>query len=308
MATLESSLDLAFEEAKQGQSEDQALSAPPKQADAAIETKTPVEKTGAESAPLSEDSEELLDSKTYEKLKADPEKLRKELNRAWTQKTQALSEQRKALEPHLELFRALEENPEETIRKLAEERGLTIAEAKKEEVREAVSPVATELRQVFGPGLEDLADRLAPVLERVIAERIEPIKRQTDEVVSNAVIEEVNRNIELFTKEHSDWKKFEPEMMKISTWLQPAKQTNGKYPTTAQYMEALYHLATKDARKGDIVKETVERMAHAAAKSETAGSGVAQNRVAKSTPASRGSFDADFEEAAKDASEGILYE
>lgn len=319
--TLDASFDKAFDEAAAAQSKettDQGKPEPTKKAEAAgTATEKPVEEKETELAQPPEGSEELLSQEEYDKLRDKPEELRKALNKAFTQKTQALAEQRKALEPYQALVESLQEDPQATVRALAEKLGIQLAEVEtKTEAKEAASELLADLKQSLGPDLEFLADRLAPALERItlklagqaVSKEIEPLKQQTEAMQQQAVAEQIDANLELFTKKHPDWKKHEAKMTEIGSRLHPAPDpTTGKPPTWMEYMEDLYYLATKDVREGDIAKKIVERMKESAEKSETSEGGVAGSRVTKAAPKGK-TFNEAFDQSWKDAQAGIVYE
>ena len=316
--TFEAGFDKAFDEASVTQSEkDQATPEPTKEAEAATSATTPAEEKGSEAAPPEQTSEELLSPEKYEELRKDPEALRKELNKAFTQKTQALAEQRKALEPYQDLVKGLQEDPQGTVQALAEQLGIKIEQAEtKVEVKEAADKVTSALKRHLGPDLEFLADKLAPALKdavkelagEVVSKEVEPLKKQTQEMQAETVRQQIDANLELFTKKHPDWKKHEAKMTEIGTRLHPAPDPKtGKPPTWMEYMEDLYYLATKDVREGDLTKKTVERMTESAKKSESSAGGTSSEKVTKAAPKGK-SFDEAFEQSWKDAQAGVIYE
>ena len=319
--TLDQGFDKAFDEAVKehpGTDAGQAAAPPTKEAEAAASaTTTPAEEKGTESALPPEGSEELLPQEEYDKLRDKPEELRKALNKAFTQKTQALAEQRKAFEPYQELVSSLQEDPQGTVRALAERLGIKLEQAEtKVEAKEAVSELLTDLKQSLGPDLEFLADKLAPVLERIVgklagqavSKEVEPLKQQAKALREEAIVQQVDANIEAFTDKHPDFQKHEAKMTEIGMRLHPAPDPKtGKPPTWMEYMEDLYYLATKDVREGDITKKTVERMKESAEKSEPSEGGVASNRVTKAAPKGK-TFDEAFEQSWKDAAAGVVYE
>ena len=314
MDNLDASFDKAFDEASQGQSKDQAPPEPTKEAEAAVSATTTEEKQ-PEPAQSLEGSEELLPLEEYERLRKDPEALRKALNKAFTQKTQQLAEQRKALEPFQDLVKGLQEDPQGTIRALAENLGIKIEQAEtKKEVKDATGELVAELKQNLGPDLEFLADKLAPALERItqriaeqtVSQKIEPLEKQTKEMREETVRQQIDANLELFTKKHPGWEKHESEMTKIGARFQPVA-TGKDAPSWMEYMEILYNLATRDGRDGDIAKKTVERMTESAKKSETSEGGVSGSKVTKAAPKGK-SFDEAFDESWRDAQAGVIYD
>lgn len=317
-STFNQGFDKAFDEATAEQSKDQGKPEPTKEAEvpkeAAAQT---VEEKEPELAQPPEGSEDLLSQEEYDKLRDKPEELRKALNKAFTQKTQALAEQRKALEPYQEWVDSFQKDPQGTVRALAERLGIKIEEAEtKKEVKDATGELIAELRKDLGPDLEFLADKLAPALERItlklagqaVSKEIEPLKQQTKALQEEAMVQQIDANLELFSKKHPDWKKYEAKMTEKGIRLHPAVDPKtGKPPTWMEYMDDLYYLASKDARDGDIAKKTVERMKDSAEKSESSEGGAPGNRVTKAAPKGM-KFDEAFDQAWKDAQAGIVYE
>jgi hypothetical protein len=310
MDTFDTGFDKALDEA-QGQSQDQAPE-PTKEAEVPASVEQKVEEKPSEAAQP-EGSEELLAQGEYDKLKDDPQALRKALNTAFTQKTQALAEQRKALEPYQGLIDRWNTDPQGTVRALAEQAGVRLEQVEtKQEVRDATSEVVAELKLDLGPDLEFLADKLGPALERLIAreagqaisKEVEPLKQQAQKMQEETVTQQIEANLEMFSDKHPDWRKYEAEMTKIGARFQPV--ATGK-DSWMEYMETLYFLATKDGREGDIAKKTVERMKASAEKSQTSEGGVSGSKVTKAAPKGA-SFDAAFDQSWKDASAGVTYD
>ena len=308
----DTSFDDALNEATKEQSQDQAPAEPTKEAEAAASVEQKVEEKPSEAAQP-EGSEELLPQEEYDKLRKDPEALRKALHTAFTQKTQALAEQRKALEPYQELIERFQTDPQGTVKALAEQVGIKLEQVEtKQEVRDATSEVVAELKKDLGPDLEFLAERLAPALERMISRQagqaiskeVEPLKQQAQKMQEETVTQQIDANLKMFTEKHPDWKKHEAEMTKIGARFQPV--ANGK-ESWMEYMETLYFLATKDGREGDIAKKTVERMKASAEKSETSEGGVSGSKVTKAAPKG-GSFDESFDRSWSDAVAGVTYD
>ncbi len=79
-------------------------------------------------------------------------------------------------------------------------------------------------------------------------------------------------------------------------------------PTSAmdetEYMEMLYHLATRDIQSAEQTKKVIAGMAKAAAAAEPSDSGVQPNRVSRKAPTG----DVPFSQIWQDAKQGIQYE
>jgi hypothetical protein len=320
--TFDAAFDTALQEVQGAEQSVKADPAPEpdKPAEPSGDT-APVEAKGAEPAQPQESSEQLLDQGKWNELK-DPEAKLKALNQAWTQKTQALSAQQKQLEPLIQLAKGLSESPQKTIQELARSLNVELSPSASPEKAAAVAAETTanlldSLRESLGPEYDFLADKIAPAIEQairnktadIIGREIEPIRQQARQREEEAVVQRVDLNIEAFSKKHPDWKQYEAQMSDIGKRLVPQHDPQTGQPASWEsYMEDLYFLATKDVREADIAKRTIERMQKSADKSDAPDSGVSNNRVGKTAPARKGSFDADFEEAANDARAGIIYQ
>ncbi len=317
MTTLDTAFDKALTEEQGKQSTLDQAPEPTKEAEVAAKVETPVEEKVTEHAQPPEGSEQLLDQETYDKLKANPEELRKALNKAFTQKTQELSEQRKQMGPYLELAKSLENDPKGTIQELAKRFGVTATEEKTVHATEQiVDKVSAILQKTLGPEAGELVTALSTAIreaateasQSLILKEVEPLKQQAMEERERTVTENVKQNLEAFGKDHPDWKQYEPKMVELSNKFQPSKDpTTGEYPTWKEYMESLYVLATAGAKKADIVKEAIKRMDESARKAETSDSGVATSHVVKSAP-KYGNFNEAFKGAFEDAKAGVIYE
>ncbi len=217
----------------------------------------------------------------------DPAALRRELEGAFTKKTQALAEQRRSQErlaPYAELVDALESDAEGTILALAQQHGLTVTRPGEKpaettaDTTAAAEAVVTEFRTALGPELEYLADGLAPAIqklvERLTATTVEkataPQKQQLDQLTGRAAAEQTTVVMQAFETRHPDWKTHEAALFALSQKLSPKGMTEG------EYLDHLYTLvtaeslpATIDTKVAEGVKKTLKRMQEGADTTET---------------------------------------
>jgi len=314
--TFEAAFDKAVETSTGEQSQDQA----PVKTDQAEAAKQTVEEKGKEPAQPVEGSEDLLPQEEWDKLQKDPKALRAALNKAFTEKTQKLSEERKSVESQreaLEQYQQLNEqwqsDPRGVIQALAKQAGIDLPSVETQvQAKSAAKSMVDELKESLGPDLEFLAERLAKPLESIILrtahQAVAPIQQKAAAIERQQIEKDVDTDLARMTEKYPDWKKHEPQMLKLGQVLQPAKDpATGKYPTTMEHLERLYLLSTMDVREAEATKKAIERMNKSMEKSETSEGGVAANRVAKSAPKS-GNLNETFDQAWKDARAGIRYE
>lgn len=255
-----------------------------------------------------EESEvELLGQEEFDKLKDDPAKLLKAVNRAATQKFQALAKERKELKPYASFIRALDKDPEGALRAVAEKMGLKIEGGTKAETEKAIESLADKLTESFrkdlGPEYEDLSDKLAVAvhnaLQLAVPELTKSSSERIDAVINDAAAREAADAITAFTKKFPDWKQHEEAMVELSHKI-PA----GEGVSSDEYMEMLYYLVTRDRREGEGVKKVIQRMAKSAKAGNGKDSTVPDKQVAKGPPSKAPSF----REAAAAAMRGERWE
>jgi len=254
-------------------------------------------------APV-DDGAELLSKEEIEKLKDDPAKLEAGFKSAFTKKTQELAEQRKQLEPYQQLIRSYETDPKGTVKQLYEH-FFPQQDATPKQAAQATNAFLDQLRTGLGPELSFLADRMAPALENLmqsyVGNQIAPVQERLE---AEAAEREVNAELSAFEVKHPDWKQHEEKMAEIGRRFHPAPDPlTGQPPSTEEYMDTLYKLATFDISNAAKETEMLKRMTASAGKSESPSSGTPENRVAK-TPAKLPTF----EEAFADAKKGVRYE
>lgn len=231
----------------------------------------------------------------------DPAKLRRELNKAFTQKTQKLAAERTALEPlkalaeHRELLEALQSDPEGTLKALAEQHGLKFAEPTAEvetaqqaqsAAQPAVDAIVDSFKQKLGPELEYLADSLAPAItelvktltQQTVTEATAPLKAAEQARLQQQAVEQTQATMSAFEQAHPDWKQHEPAMLKLAQQLQP----NGLSET--EYLEQLYRLVTFDTQVAEATKKKIAAVNEAAKKAEPRAQTTADTNVRRTAP------------------------
>jgi hypothetical protein len=287
-----------------------------KAAAASAESAKPEKKTDATGLITDEEFSQL-----QTKHANDPAKLRGELEAAFTKKTQALAEQRRSTERlsrYVDIIDAYEADPEATVLALAQQHGLSItrpgettAETTTEtgDTTTAVDAVLTEFKEALGPELEYLADGLAPAITKLVdrltttsvQKATEPLKKQTEGLLSKAAVEQTDTVMKAFGESHPDWKTHEDAMFELSQKLAP------KGMTEIEYLDHLYKLVTADAkaaaREKDIetqvaerVKKSIARMTKGAEDAETRTDATPERHV-RSTPPETPTFQEAFEAA-----------
>lgn len=254
----------------------------------------------AQGAPAEGAEDQLLSDAEFKKLENDPKALRKAMNRAFTQKAQSLSEERKRIESYQNLIAAYEEDPKGTILQLADQLGLKLSDGQAA-AKAAESAKATESHDEMVELLEtvyehDDAVKLAPIFSKLVEmktgklveEKIKPIEESNHQRLVKEAAETTERELEAFSKGHPLWAKdneLDRKMAKIGSNLLP-----GPGMTSAEYLDTLYLIATRDVSKAEATKETLKRIEKSATTAEEPGSGVPGAKV---SPVPDGPMDLD---------------
>ncbi len=222
------------------------------------------------------DQDQLLDDADFERLKNDPAKLRRELQKRFTQKTQALAEQRKKFENYQSFIESLERDLIGTLRIVAEQSGHKLVKA--DEVpasaptQRQVKTSVEVLKKYLGTEYEGLAEVLAPAIEEIAdmktAQRVKPLEQSTQETTRKLAQEAMGREVEAFAKTHADFEQVRPKMNEIAKSLLP-----GPGMTPQKWLETLYKLATVDRPVAQVTKEVVAKINKTPANSEQQNSG-----------------------------------
>jgi len=274
--------------------------------DSTTEAEETTKETDTDESTGDDTAVDLIGQEKFDKLKDDPAALRKELNRAATKKFQALSKERKAMEPYSAFIGKLQENPRAAITALAKQLGMEMGEPKTAAAAEAAAQslddrVSAVVKASLGPEYEDLADRLAPAIReaaKLVAEESgRPTAEQLDQVIQDSALRESGLAMEAFAKKHPDWKDSEEAMVALSNKMMP-----GEGMTEVEYLENLYFLVTREANEGEGIKKIVKKMTRAA-QSESGGTTVADTHVSRTS-----NRPPTFQEAAAAARRGERFE
>jgi len=224
----------------------------------------------------------------------DPAALAKALKGRYTQKTQALAEERKAVAEiarHADFLRAYQADPEGTIRAEAERLGIPVGSSQPvQQMEDAVATADTwmaDFRTQLGPDLSFLADALAPAVQRMaeqIAQRtvestVAPLKQAQTVLVEKAAREQSEAMLQAFTAKHPDWKTHEAAMMGIANRVSPKPGM-----AEAEYLDLLYNVATLDHQKAMAAQAAIERMTKAARTAEPRTDGFSDAKVDVASP------------------------
>lgn len=282
--------------------------------------------------PSESPTDELVSDTEFKAMQAkhanDPEALRKDLLKVFTQKTQKLAEQRKVTakyEEYAPIIDAFEADAEATIRALAEQYGVTIAPPAKETAESAPgrtsetdrAALLAEFKESLGPELEYLGDALLPAFEKLMDRRlgpaveqvVKPLREQSQVIVNRVAKEETAAILGTMKAKYADWDTHQDAMFKLSQQLQP-----GKGMTEVEYLDSLYKIATRDAwdkakdstvqaEVGKQVKAALEKMAKGAGGKTGPGQTATPEAQVRQRPAGPVSF----RQAARDAAAGVRY-
>lgn len=276
-------------------------------------TETAPQDKPQETAPASETSEEEPLGLTAEQLaevQKDPKlaKTYKSLQAAFTRKTQEMSEQRKKFEQYQPLIEKFQASPQDTVRELAKHYGISLAEAKEVQAQATTDNVVESLKKHLGPELEFLADKFAPAIKEIVAaqakEVVAPLQAQQQEFLDQNIAKQTEAEMATFEAKFPDWKKHEPAMTAIMAKFQPGKDSNIKTP---EYLEMVYHLATRGQSEAAATRKVVDAINTAAKSAESSAPAVPAQAVTKAPPPFVNMNDA-IDQAFADAQRGIRYE
>lgn len=266
---------------------------------------------------VSSEPDALVPQAEWEQLKADPEAAFARLNKAFTEKTQSLSQLKKSVQEReqqlgawAQLAQAFNEDPQATYRALGAHLGITVPAANQptapptEAQVSAGDQAVVELRKSLEEfGLEALADKMAPVIRKIAedtaGQRLRPIEENTSKLLTEAAQRELNIVMDQFTKKFPDWKQHETAMHKLAQQIKPATDGQGR-PIVSEldYLEQLYFLVNRENLVKAETQKAIQRMTAAAQSAQpTPGGRVANNQVQSKAPS--GATFRDAYEAAK---------
>lgn len=219
-----------------------------------------------------DDGDELAAAFTQDEIaaiKADPKlrKVYKSVTKAFTQKTQALSEQRR-------FYEYFEKNPAQALKWFAEHHGFGLVEPPRQE-----DVITQTLSQAVGP---DQAKVLAPLMQditkAIVAQEVEPIRRTQQQQMAESAYAQAESAMKAFEAEHPDWKDLEDDMMAVAKKVVPSSQI-----TETEWLGMLYNLASSKRDISKQAKAAVSRMTKSAAAAAEATAPVSGSRVALSS-------------------------
>jgi hypothetical protein len=191
-----------------------------------------------------------------------------------TQKSQAIAAQSREFEEWKGVAQALKSNPVETLQELAKANGWTMqqvakdAEAAKTITESAMAELPEEL-QFMKPYFDAAVKQAVASMRSEIA----PLKESHARMAVEASARETEAVIAAFGAKHPGWEKYESAMTKLGEKLQPNGMDEG------EYMETLYHLASRGDDEARKTAAVVKKMENAAKASEPSGAGVPAARV-----------------------------
>jgi DNA-binding MarR family transcriptional regulator len=226
--------------------------------------------TPASATPAAEET--FIDNLTAEELaaiRADPaqNKAYNSMLRGYRDKTTKLAEKQREIEAQAEearqaqrLVDALNDNPEDTIRKLAERQGLTISQA-----TAAIKKVETdeELVKLFGESAGEVQPIFDSVVDKRVQARLEPVAARLQQIEEAQQKRQIAADILEFQNELAEQgeevtEDIEVKMQELTKVVDPGPET-----TTKQYVKILYDLATSGKTRKEIAKDVANRMTRA---------------------------------------------
>lgn len=267
--------------------DESAATSAPADASGSPASKTDATESAASAAVSSGETDALEDlsalSKEERRRYAEHLKLldpaaRKTFNTILTRNSQAFAEERKKLGPWAEIAASFERDPEGTLKQIQERLPKPPGPAK-------VDPEV--LRAIEGQ-LDDKSKPLAPVVAPIVTALLDtnlaPVRAYIQQQQEQAKAAEAQSALAEFEKAHPDWKTYEDKMVEVGAKIQPGSMS------TREFLDALYTLASADARISKATNERVdsvlEKVTRAAMNAEPDGTSVSPaSSVRKATKA-----------------------
>lgn len=233
----------------------------------------------ADETPVVELSAEQTEG--WNKLPADQRKI---LNKLFTQKTQGIAEERKALEQYKRLHEALEADPDTTVELLARHRGFTVTRQQQvqptPQEQQAKDETFLQLQEQFGPEAAALLFKAVEKRATDIAEaKVKPYQEFHQQTVDQARKAEVIDALQELGKEFPDYGQYVPQMNQLAQQLKP-----GPGITPKQFARMCYLAVAPGKTSAQQTKAVIEKINKAASAAEAPAQPVSSNRVAKSRP------------------------
>lgn len=230
----------------------------------------------ADQTPESGDPDEtLLSADEVKKLNPKERSLYEKAQARFTQKTQKIAEERRALAEWTPMIDAFKTNPEDALKRVAAEMGYELTKTGADTTRQASAETLGDLP----PELEPLKPALEAYLDSKLKNEIEPIRRHQDYIKAQAAAAETEATLKALEAKHPDWQQFESKMMEFGAKIVPTGQMS-----ELEYLELLYTMATAGRKEAETAKRTVERIQKSAKAAEPQATGVSQERIVQALP------------------------
>ena len=239
----------------------------------------------APSATSADPHDLLTDAEVSELEKThgdDPKAMVKAVKRLLTQKSTALADQRKALEPYADLIKSLDTDAAGTIAALGKQYGLTVTPTEQERrvaaVQPAVNDAVASFKAALGPDLDFLGDKLAPAIQalaqHIVEQTVQPLKAHQQQLTERAGLEQTQTILKTFETKHPDWKQHEVAMVALSQKIQPTAGME-----SLDYMDLLYGHVTRDAAIATAVQAALNKIAKGAETDDASARAVPANQI-----------------------------
>ena len=268
-----------YEAAKSAQSSTEDQGEPPVKVDDTPPETPPAqepEKPADEPTETGEPPDTLLSEEEVRQLSAKDRKLYEKAQKNYTQKTQKLAADRKAMEEWTPLIDGLKADPDATLEKLAKERGFVLQKPETKQESTSADDLPEELKF-----LEPIFSAREKALEAKIRAEMAPVKDGLDRMTSEAIAAETQSTIAQFSADprYSNWKQHEARMLEIGAEFIPAKPMSD-----FKYMQHLYTLATAELNEAEQTKKLVTKINKSAANVDPAAPTVQDSRVEHALP------------------------
>lgn len=272
------------------------------------------EQPTAETPTVEAAEDGLLTQEEVFKLSESDREVYRRMQKAYTQKTQKIAEERKRLEQINQAFEAFQADPQGVLRQWAKHYGVRLAEenetattqqgqANQIQAFNATESIRQKMRALL-PGEENLglADGMAQIfgdeLERALNQHIDPIRKQQEAVMMEAAKASTEADFEALSSRHPDWKQHEAKMVELGKQWTPAPGI-----PVDKYLDTLYRLATLDENDAARTNRVLERISNAVSSAEpTPNAAVNARTVTPARPQK-----ATLEDAFRAAKQGIAW-
>lgn len=237
----------------------------------------------------------LFSQEQLARLKGEDAEVAKRLQADYTRKTMALAEERRALAEAKALTDALRADPDATIRQLAQQLGVNVADP--QAAATVSNATLQKLEVLFGEHAGAVAEAVRELAKEEAAASTAPLQTALTEQQAKAMAAETDATLAEFTAKHPTWRQHERKMIEVGQLITPNKGMK-----TLDFMELCLREATKDISEAERVKAVTKELNNAAARREPPDSGVQTAKASKTVtgPVS-------IPQAIEDALAGIHY-